>query len=323
MFDTIFKVLEILNKNSRIRQREIAALAGISIGKVNSILKELVEKSFIRIEGLPKSPDYIVTEKGREALENLIKSSTEKKIFIPENSRKDKLQAVILAAGEKASFEKPVGLLEIGSTTVIERTIDMLRRNGIEDIIVIVGYESSHYEHLAGKKNVTLINNEKYKWTGTMASLSLAKGFITGDFILIEGDMVFEERALTEVQKSRNRNCVLITNASGSGDEVFVEIRKDFIYKISKDRHQFNRIDGEMIGIAKISVEFYRKMLEEFSNNQNPYFNYEYALIDVARTYDIGYVSIDNLIWTEIERVWQYKNFINYMYPILISKENN
>ena len=49
----------------------------------------------------------------------------------------------------------------------------------------------------------------------------------------------------------------LFTNESGSGDEAFVEIRDNHLFKMSKDIHQFNRIDGEMIGLTKISYKLY------------------------------------------------------------------
>ncbi|MDM0999038.1 LPS biosynthesis choline kinase, partial [Clostridium perfringens] len=73
---------------------------------------------------------------------------------------------------------------------------------------------------------------------------------IDDDFILVENDLVFESRAVEQIIKNDNRDCVLITNESGSGDEAFVEIRDGYLFKMSKDVHQFNKIDGEMIGIS-------------------------------------------------------------------------
>ena len=102
-----------------------------------------------------------------------------------------------------------------------------------------------------------------------MESLATADGFIDNDFILIESDIVVEENGIKEIIEHKSRDCILITSESGSRDEAFVEIRNNKIYKISKDIAQLNRIDGEMIGISKISYEFYNKMLEEYKNNKN------------------------------------------------------
>jgi choline kinase/predicted transcriptional regulator len=317
-----YKVLDILNKNSTISQREIATQVNVSVGTVNSIIKQLVKKNIITIKKLSNSQNYLVNEKGVLFLEDYIKSSLQKKIVLPTNRHSKLKQAVILAAGERLDFKKPVGFLQLGQKTIVERTIQLLNECGIQDIIIITGYESHYYEDLAKQNNqLLLVKNENYRWNGTMSSLSLAQQVITDDFILIESDIVFDKEALLELLNNKNRNCLLITNESGSEDEVFVEIRDNFIYKMSKDRHQFNKIDGEIIGISKISRDIFDKMLEEFSHNRNPYFNYEYALLDVARTFSIGYTKLDHLIWTEIDTKWHYKNLINYIYPMLIEKE--
>ncbi|MBB2481632.1 NTP transferase domain-containing protein [Bacillus sp. APMAM] len=324
MSEKEIKVLEIINNNSRITgQRKIASLIGMSVGTVNSIIKQLVDKEFILTNKISNTNEYMVSEKGREFLENHLKNNLNRKIVVQSQKNNLITQAVILAAGENLHFKTPVGFLKLGKTTVIERTIDMLIECGIQEIIIIIGYECNYYEEFAKKhKNIKLFKNDKYRWNGTMASLSLAKDSIKSDFILIESDIVFESSALQELFKNKNRNCVLITNKSGSEDEVFVEIKDDFIFKMSKDLHQFNRIDGELVGISKISKEIYIKMLEEFNDNTNPYFNYEYALLDVARTFNIGYAKLENLIWSEIDTNWHYRNLVNYIYPMLIEKEH-
>ena len=322
MLEREFKILGILNKNSSISQREVAAQVKISVGTVNSIIKQLDKDGFISIKKVANSLNYLVSEKGVLFLEDYIKGSLNRKILFPTEDHGHINQAVILAAGERLDFKKPVGFLNLGKHTIVERTITLLRDCGIQDIVIITGYESQYYEQLAKKfPNLKLIKNDDYRWTGTMQSLALAQEFITDDFLLIESDIVFEKKALLALIENNNRNCLLISSESGSEDEVFVEIRDDFIYKMSKDRHQFNKIDGEVIGISKISIDIYEKMLEEFRYNQNPYFNYEYALLDVARTFSIGYTKITDLIWTEIDTKWHYKNLLNFIYPMLLEKE--
>lgn len=314
-------ILEILNKNSAATQRQIADEAGISIGKANSMVNELISEGYIGIEKVSRKPHYKVSKTGIEALESYLKTTFDKKIVIEGIDNKEIKQAVILAAGERKEFKKPVGLLEVDGVYLIQRTIDILKENGIEKIVVVTGYKSEVYDDYFKNSGVTLIRNEKYKWTGTMPSLALASEFISDDFILVESDMVFEERAISEVLNSKSRDSVLITSESGSGDEAFVEIRNGYLFKMSKDKHQFNRIDGEMIGISKISIDIFVKMLEEFKDNTNPYINYEYTLLDVGRSYNIGCVKIDDLVWSEIDNLEHYEKINNYIFPKLKRKE--
>ncbi|SDM69701.1 winged helix-turn-helix transcriptional regulator [Bacillus sp. OK048] len=323
MIEKEFRILEILNKDCTLSQREVATKVEVSVGTVNSIIKQLVNKGYLTIKKLSNSQQYVVSEKGVVILEDYIKGSLNRKIVFPTKKLTKITQAVILAAGERTGFKQPIGFLKLGQGTIVERTIKLLHECGIKDIIIITGYESHYYENLTKKySRLTLVKNEDYRWTGTMASLALAQNYIEDDFLLLESDIVFERKALLELVKNKNRNCLLITNESGSEDEVFVEIRDGYIFKMSKDRHQFNKIDGELIGISKISIDIYEKMLEEYRHNKNPYFNYEYTLLDVARTFSIGYSKLIDLVWTEIDTKWHYKNLINYIYPMLIEKDN-
>ena len=322
MDDKELRVLEILNRKSNISQRNIAAFADISIGKANALIKGFLKDGYIRTEKILGKKHYLVNDKALDILEKYIKKTVENKIIISRQSQSKVTSAVILAAGECLAFNNPVGFLPLGTGTVIERIIKQLYACGIEKIVIVVGYQSHYYEKLAYDKNIKIVKNSRYKSNGTMTSLALTKDLIDEDFLLIEGDLVFEKRCITNVLEDENSDCIIVTDESDSGDEVFVEIRNGFIYKMSKDRHQFNKIDGEMIGISKISINIFKKMLEEFKYNVNPYLSYEYMLFDIARTYNIGYSKIKDLIWTEIDTKWNYKNLTKYIYPILKMKES-
>lgn len=230
-------------------------------------------------------------------------------------------EAVILAAGERKAFDLPVGFLEIEDNTIIERIITILNANGIDKITIVTGYKKQYYEELAKKRTLNLVYCDKYRWTGTMCSLALAADYIEDDFLLIESDMVFEERAINHLINHPNRNCMLVTSESGSGDEALVEIRNDSIYRISKDIHQLNKIDGEFIGLSKISLETYQEMVEDFKFNKNPYLYYEYSLLNMIHKHNIGYEKIDDLVWTEIDTVEHYNNLCYLIYPKLRRKE--
>lgn len=316
-------ILKALNENNFLSQRAIAKKLNMSLGVVNSTLKELIDEGILNYIRKNNKVKYSFTDKGINYLANSIKESRNIKINFSNDSDQTKIkQAVILAAGVCKDFDRPVGLLNLeNDLTLIDRNIKTLKENGIQDIVVIVGYKKEYYEEIKNKYNITLITNDKYKWTGSMSSLSLAKGFIKEDFLLIENDLLFEDRAISTVLKNKNSSCLLITSETGSYDEDFVEIKNGFLYKISKDIHALNKINGEMVGICKLSYEVFEKMLEEYGENENPYINYEYLLFDVARYYNIGYEKIDDLIWFEIDNMMHYRNVKNYVYPTLKRKE--
>jgi len=322
MLEDKLEILKALNDNFNINQRELAKRTNMSLGKVNAVLKDFTIDGFIDRITNNRGTLYKVTEKGMKFLEENIASAKSTRLKLHEEEKKIVKQAVILAAGRAEEFGKPVGMLEIEDIKLIDRTLNILKENGITKIVIVIGYESQYYEErFKNSKNIILVKSDTYKWTGTMHSLSLAKDYIDDDFLLVENDLIFEKKAIKELAESENRDCILFTNESGSGDEAFVEIRDNHLFKMSKDIHQFNRIDGEMIGLTKISYKLYTMMLEEFKGNVNPYLNYEYVLLDVARNYNIGFVKIDDLAWGDADSNKEYEKIKNYLYPTIRRRE--
>lgn len=230
-------------------------------------------------------------------------------------------QAIILAAGERKNFGKPVGFLEIEDTTIIERLIVLLNSNGIDKITIVTGYEKEYYENFAIKKNLNVVYNDRFKWTGTMHSLALAEEYIDGDFLLIESDIVFEEVAIQYLLEEKSDNTMIIASESGSGDECLVELMDKYVFRISKDIHQLNKIDGEFIGLSKVSYEAFKRMLNDYKFNRNPYLNYEYMMLSVIDEFKFSHLKIDGLIWTEIDNEEHYNNLTHLVYPKLKMKE--
>lgn len=318
-----FKILEAISKSQNLSQKSIARICNISVGKVNYMINNLLEKGLLEVDKRKKKHQYVVTKDGLKFLKDELDYLQDTKVTIHKEKRQVR-NAVILAAGSKTELEKPACLIPIHGTTLLERTIGILKRNGIENIVIVTGYKSDSFKNLPFLKeeaSISLVSNSQYMWTGSMSSLAMTKDYIDDDFLLLEDDIMIEEFAVKRLLESKERDCVLVTKESGSGDEGFIEIRNNYLYKITKDIHQLNKIDGEMIGITKLSKAVYDEMLEYFESNQNPYMNYEYMLLDVSRKINIGYLKIADLIWYEIDNKQQLQTVNDKIYPMLLRKE--
>lgn len=312
-----FAVLKEINANPGINLRKISKICNISLGKTHAIIENLIEEDFLVKRGESHLHKYFITKKGLEYLEVQLNDFQEKRLIIEKNTKKPKV-AVVLAAGESSEFKEPISLCKINNDYIINRTILQLKSFGITKIFIVIGYQANKFKEVISCQDdsIVLIENSKYSWTGTMASLSVIVPYIKEDFILIEGDIVIENIGIQDIIHYPSSDCLLITSESGSKDEAFVEIKNDKLFKISKDIHQLNRIDGEMIGISKLSFAFFEKMIEEYGNNQNPYLNYEYMILDISRKYKIDVLKIDNLLWHEIDS----ENHLRYIKEKLIPK---
>jgi len=103
------------------------------------------------------------------------------------------MKAVILAAGwwerlQPLTDYKPKAMLPICNKPLIDYQIEMLKKHGVEEIAVVVGYlENALRKHL---KDVKFFRDEKIK--GTASAVYSARDFIDDDFILIYGDLFFD-----------------------------------------------------------------------------------------------------------------------------------
>ena len=67
--DDLFSVLRQIGQKPVASQRELSKNTGLSLGKVNYVLKALKDKGFVKIENFAKNPNkvnyiYVLTPKG-------------------------------------------------------------------------------------------------------------------------------------------------------------------------------------------------------------------------------------------------------------------
>lgn len=319
----LFEVLYAINQNEKASQRYLATTCDISVGKVNNLIKEAQLAGYLTINQNETKQRYQLTTAGFAVIGNYLTEQNNLKIRFESPKNEPVTTAVILAAGWRRDFKQPVAFLSINEqTALLERTVQILFENKIEDIVIVTGYKAQYFTDFVKQyPKIKLVHNESYQNSGTMKSLSLVEGVVSSDFILIESDIIFEKKALKRLIEHPENDCMIITNESGSGDEALVEIRNNYIYNMSKDKHQLNKIDGEMIGLTKISYAMFKKMMERFATNQNPYLNYEYMLMDIGRKYKIGFVKIGDLLWWEFDTLAHYEKFEKSIYRILCHQE--
>ena len=139
----LFNILRILISEPELSQRELAKRTGVSLGKVNSGIKECKEAGYL-------TENNFVTEHGMKVLEPYRVTN-----------------AVILAAGLSSrfvplSYEYPKGLLMVKGERLIERQICQLKEAGIYDITIVVGYMKEMFFYLEDKYDVKIAVNEDY-----------------------------------------------------------------------------------------------------------------------------------------------------------------
>jgi 2-aminoethylphosphonate-pyruvate transaminase len=222
--------------------------------------------------------------------------------------------AVIVAAGlgsrlKDRTQQQPKGFLEVDGAPLIERSITRLRRAGIERLVIGTGYLAEHYDALAaryrGALAIETLRSDRYETTGSMYTLYCLRTIVDEDFLLLESDLLYEQRALTVLLADPRCDVVLLSGFTGSRDEVWVEADDlSHLVSLSKDKSMLGAVHGELVGISKISRDTYGAMctVMEAELERAPRLDYEGALVRVARSgRPIPVHVVPDLVWCEID----------------------
>ena len=193
------------------------------------------------------------------------------------------MKAVILAAGIASRLRpltdnKPKCLLEVGSRTLLERTIDGLLEKQIDQFVVVTGYLHKMIEEFVSAKypdlNVEYIHNAKYDSTNNIYSLWLAKKAVIREekVFLLDSDILFDPIIIDTLQNAPYSNCLALNKHPLGEEEIKVIADSSCkILEISKVCSPLDAI-GESIGIEKMSIDFVSTLYAELDDmilNQN------------------------------------------------------
>ena len=234
--------------------------------------------------------------------------------------------AVILAAGQGTRLrevvsEGPKGFLRLGKQPIIQESLEKLLAAGIDEVVIVTGYGSGHYEALASlySGKVRTIHNEKFAESGSMYSLYRARHVVKTPFLLLESDLIYEPRALQVLIEHSGGEAILISGPTHAGDEVYVATRDGNLDGMSKDPAALDgEIAGELVGISKISADLFARMLRisEMVFETSLKFDYETdALVAAGKEMPIPCTLVKDLLWAEIDDPRHLQRARDEIYP--------
>jgi len=238
--------------------------------------------------------------------------------------------AVILAAGMGTRLggitkEQPKGFLEIDGQSLIERSIANLINHGINDIIVGTGYFHEHFDSLRLKfAGLITCRNDEYAVTGSMYTLYVLRNLVKSPFLLLESDLLYEPASINYLLSDPTDNIILASGPTNSGDEVFIQQSPSgLLQNMSKDKTILKHIEGELVGISKLSLTALEKMItfseSHFSQGRKK-MHYEDAMVGVAADQDILIKVIKDLAWCEIDDENHLQRALSVVYPKILER---
>lgn len=221
--------------------------------------------------------------------------------------------ALLLAAGtgtrlRPLTLNAPKCLTVVGGKPILERLVDSLRAQGIDRLVVVIGYQGDRIREFlqqnASDMRIDYVTNADYASTNNIYSLWLAKEQIREPFLLVESDLVFETSMLDGMMHP-DRIAISTMLPWMNGTTVVLDSKeqvKAFHLKdIQSDERQYKTVN-----LYSLSLQTWEKLKEKLSHyisarRLGEY--YETALADIVAEGALSFKAVffDSARWYEID----------------------
>ncbi len=172
------------------------------------------------------------------------------------------MKALILGAGQgkrllPLTADQPKSLLKVGGNSLIAWQVRELVKCGVDEIVVVVGFGGQLLKDALRSLGqdypeceICAIDNPHYATTDNLVSCWVARGEMDRDFVLLNGDTLFESPVLERLLESPPAPVTLVIDHKAHYDDDDMKVRLDGLRLVEIGKTiAADRIDGESIGM--------------------------------------------------------------------------
>lgn len=245
--------------------------------------------------------------------------------------RPDDIAVILLVAGVgrrlNGAAEGPKVLLEFGGRTLLDRHLEALRDNGIEDVHLTVGFEADRIRaELArlGRTDVSLTENPDYT-LGSLVSFHVQNKLLRSGktIILMDGDVLYPAEMIRRLLDSAAENVLLLDRNLEPGDEpVKICLKDGKIVDFRKKPVFDHEWHGESVGFFRFSPAMAAELADicaAYVEEGRTREEYEEAIRDKILTEPDRFAATDvsDIPWTEIDFIEDVERARNQILPRL------
>jgi len=227
-------------------------------------------------------------------------------------------KAIILSAGQGSRLghltdERPKCLIEFNGRTLLDRQLDALAANGVEEAVVVTGFRDDQIEAALKRRGnvgprVRTIYNPFYKVADNLGSLFVAKEEICGDTLVWNGDTLVSSELMARVVGNRDREgiCVTIDRKDGYDEDDMKVVVDDAgrLHAIGK-RLDLGEVNAESIGLLAFrgsGAQTFRNAIERaIRTTEGTTIWYLRVIHQIAQEAAVWTLDINGEEWGEVD----------------------
>ena len=230
------------------------------------------------------------------------------------------MRVLILAAGKGTRISRylsgnPKSTVEIGGTTLLEYTVSMFLKKGINTIGIAVGYRQEYIRETLKDYPVQYFYNPFFDVTNSIASAWFSRNFLCNDDVLImNGDVFMEEVLFDEVINAKKSPVMFADETRKEEADYKFYYEHDILMKYGKEL-EGEDITGEYVGIAKIGKDFmpsFCSKLNEMICTQQHGVWWENVLYQSIPFTNVYVQETKGLFWAEVDYIEDYERILKF-----------
>jgi len=192
------------------------------------------------------------------------------------------MKLIILSAGKGERLrpltnDRPKCMVEFKDKPIIDYILDVAKELKIDNTGVICGYKADVLKNHLKDRNITFFTNENYNSTNMVSTLFCAKEFFDDDLIISYSDIIYSKEILEKLIDSTSDLSVIIDrdwqklwelrfeNPLDDAESLKLDSENNIV-EIGKKTDSYDDIEGQYIGLIKISKSFVKEFIKFYEN---------------------------------------------------------
>lgn len=240
------------------------------------------------------------------------------------------MKAIILSAGQGKRLLPlteawPKCLLKLDDkTTILSWQLQALENAGVTDTLVVTGFEADKVEqeirlfHTSvsnGSMKITTLMNPFYKVADNISSIWLARTYMSDDFIVLNGDTVFQTDVAKRLIHDAKHPVTLTVSFKDKYDDddmkVALEDKTNRLLRVGKTLSP-KIVNGESIGMMLFKnegIQLFKDTLDQKISEEGGVHKWYLSVLDhMAAMIHIGTIEASQDEWREVDFPVDYKN---------------
>nr|WP_294849303.1 phosphocholine cytidylyltransferase family protein [uncultured Sphingomonas sp.] len=226
-------------------------------------------------------------------------------------------KAIILSAGQGSRLghltdDRPKCLIEFNGRTLLDRQLDALAANRVDEAVVVTGFRDDQIEAALKRRGdmgpkVRTVFNPFYKVADNLGSLYIARDEIAGDTLIWNGDTLVSDVLMAKVVGNSDRDgiCVTIDRKDSYDDDDMKVIADDDGRLRAIGKRIAEGVNAESIGLLAFrngGAERFRDAIERaMRTKEGTTIWYLRVIHHLAQNSDVWTLDINGEEWGEVD----------------------